>query len=95
MNKAQLIKVIREELGPDASKQDAALALDATLNAIKKTVAREKVQIVGFGTFETIVRAEKLGRNISKNTSVVIPAHRIPKFKPCKEFVEQVKNNVK
>lgn len=43
MNKAQLIKVIREELGPDASKQDAALALDATLNAIKKTVAREKV----------------------------------------------------
>ncbi len=83
MNKAQLIKVIREELGPDASKQDAALALDATLNAIKKTVAREKVQIVGFGTFETKLRAPHKGRNPRTGEVIQVPASRSVTFKPA------------
>ena len=51
----------------------------------------ENVYLRGFGTFGVIERKEKLGRNISKNTSVVIPAHKIPKFKPSKEFLGMIK----
>ncbi|MEM9022954.1 MAG: HU family DNA-binding protein, partial [Bacteroidota bacterium] len=40
-------------------------------------------------------RAEKTGRNISRNTTIIIPAHHIPAFKPSKTFVEKIKNNVK
>lgn len=83
MNKAQLIKVIQEELGPNASRQDAALALNATLNAIIKSVAQEKVQIVGFGTFEVKVRAPHKGRNPRTGESIQIPASRTVSFKPA------------
>ena len=51
----------------------------------------DNVYLRGFGTFHIIERKEKVGRNISKNTSVVIPAHKIPKFKPSKEFMGMVK----
>jgi DNA-binding protein HU-beta len=50
----------------------------------------ENVYLRGFGTFEIKHRAAKKGRNISKNTSVLIPAHNIPKFKPRKEFLGMV-----
>ena len=48
-----------------------------------------------FGTFKPKKRAEKTGRNIKKNTTIIIPAHYIPAFKPAKIFVEEVKKNVK
>ncbi|MDO4954077.1 MAG: HU family DNA-binding protein [Akkermansia sp.] len=83
MNKAQLIKVVREELGPNASKQDATMALNASLNAIIKSVAREKVQIVGFGTFQAKVRAPHKGRNPRTGESIQIPASRSVSFKPA------------
>ncbi|MCQ2365638.1 MAG: HU family DNA-binding protein [Akkermansia sp.] len=83
MNKAQLIKVVREELGPNASKQDATLALNASLNAIIKSVAHEKVQIVGFGTFQAKVRAPHKGRNPRTGESIQIPASRSVSFKPA------------
>jgi DNA-binding protein HU-beta len=47
----------------------------------------------GFGSFIVKKRAEKTGRNISKNVTIKIPAHSIPSFKPAKIFVEDVKNN--
>jgi DNA-binding protein HU-beta len=48
----------------------------------------------GFGSFIVKKRAEKTGRDISKNTTIIIPAHNIPAFKPSKEFVKKVKTNV-
>jgi DNA-binding protein HU-beta len=53
------------------------------------------VYLRGFGSFIVKERAEKTGRNISKNTTIIIPAHNIPSFKPAKTFVDEVKNNVK
>lgn len=83
MNKAQLIKVIREELGPEATRQCAERALNATLKAIIKSVANEKVQIVGFGTFQTKSRAAHTGRNPRTGESIQIAASRSVSFKPA------------
>lgn len=55
------------------------------------TSTGENVYLRGFGSF-IVKEAEKTGRNISKNTAVIIPAHNIPAFKPAKTFVEKVKN---
>jgi DNA-binding protein HU-beta len=55
----------------------------------------ENVYLRGFGSFIIKTRAEKIGRNIKKNTAIVIPAHNIPAFKPAKVFVESVKKGNK
>jgi len=55
----------------------------------------ENVYLRGFGSFIIKKRAQKTGRNISKNTTIIIPAHNIPAFKPAKEFVTEVKKNKK
>ena len=66
--------------------------VEEIMETIKSNMAEgENVYLRGFGTFGVIERKEKLGRNISKNTSVVIPAHKIPKFKPSKEFLGMIK----
>ena len=54
----------------------------------------ENVYLRGFGSFVLKKRAEKTGRNISKNTTLIIPAHYIPAFKPAKVFADQVKSNM-
>ena len=61
---------------------------------MKNSLARgENVYVRGFGSFIVKHRKEKIGRIISKNESVVIPAHNVPSFKPAKVFVEKVKNS--
>jgi len=66
------------------------------MNAIKASLVKgENVYLRGFGSFVVKERAEKTGRNISKNTTIIIPAHNIPSFKPSKTFVEEVKSSVK
>ena len=55
---------------------------------------KNNVYLRGFGSFIIKTRAEKTGRNISKNTAVIIPAHNIPAFKPSKTFVKSVKQNM-
>jgi len=55
----------------------------------------ENVYLRGFGSYIIKERAEKTGRNISKNTTIIIPAHKIPAFKPAKTFVNIVKSNLK
>ena len=75
MNKTQLIDAIQKELGPDATKKCAADALNATLAAISKAVATEKVQLVGFGTFETKNRPARTGETLT------IPASSVVTFK--------------
>ncbi len=82
MNKTQLIDLIQQELGADATKKCASDALNATLKAITKAVASEKVQLVGFGTFETKTRPARTGLNPRTKETIQIPACKYVSFKP-------------
>lgn len=94
MTKADIVAEISDKLGLDKgeSQKVVELFMETVKGSLKKG---ENVYLRGFGSFITKTRAKKVGRNISKNTSVVIPAHNIPAFKPAKTFVEEVKANVK
>jgi DNA-binding protein HU-beta len=62
------------------------------MDAVKGSLAKnENVYLRGFGSFIVKKRAQKTARNISKNTTIIIPEHHIPAFKPAKTFVAQVK----
>lgn len=89
MTKVELVRAISKKTGVE---QPLALAcVEAAMEAIKETMVNgENIYLRGFGTFDLKQRAQKTARNISKNTTLVIPAHKIPHFKPCKEFLEQV-----
>ena len=66
------------------------------MNSVKNSLTKgDNVYLRGFGSFIIKERAEKTGRNISKNESIIIPAHNIPAFKPAKEFMDDVKAKVK
>jgi DNA-binding protein HU-beta len=66
------------------------------MEAVKDSlVINKNVYLRGFGSFIIKKRAKKTARNISKNTTLIIPAHNIPSFKPAKTFVNKVKANVK
>ena len=94
MTKAEIIKEIVNQTGIE--KDAVAITVEAIMVTIKTSITKgENVYLRGFGTFLLKKRAEKTGRNISKNTSVKIPAHEIPVFKPGKEFTETVKTKVK
>mgnify|MGYP001004899263 CR=1 FL=1 len=85
MNKTELISAVAEKTG--LSKKDADNAVNIMLNTIVDTVAKdEKVQIVGFGTFELRSRSERQGRDPRTNSSITIPASRVPAFKAGKAF---------
>jgi DNA-binding protein HU-beta len=75
------------------------MAVQNTVEAFMKSVRTamtkgDNVYLRGFGSFVVKRRAEKTGRNISKNQTIIIPAHNVPAFKPAKTFVEKVKKNV-
>ena len=90
MTKAEIVSQITEKTGIE--KVAVTAIVEEIMETIKSNMAEgENVYLRGFGTFGIIERKEKLGRNISKNTSVVIPAHKIPKFKPSKEFLGMIK----
>ena len=94
MTKADLVADISEKTGIEK------IAVQATIESFMKSIIDtmengENVYLRGFGTFVVKKRAEKTGRNISKNTTIKIPAHNIPAFKPSKTFTEGVKNNVR
>ena len=94
MTKADIVAVIADETGLE--RVEALKAVESFMGSIKDSLAKgQNVYLRGFGSFIVKERAEKTGRNISKNTTIIIPAHNIPSFKPAKTFVEQVKNNVK
>ena len=76
-----MISALAQETG--MTKVNAEVALEAVLNIISDTlVSGDKVQIVGFGTFESKERAARVGRNPRANVPVHIPARRVPVFKP-------------
>jgi DNA-binding protein HU-beta len=94
MTKAELVSKIAEKTGVE--KLTTLAIIESFMNEIKESIsANEGVYLRGFGTFKPKKRAEKTGRNIKKNTTIIIPAHHIPAFKPAKIFMQEVKNNVK
>ena len=94
MTKVEIVNQITSNTGIE--KVAVLAVVEELMNTIKGSMINgENVYLRGFGSFILKQRAEKLGRNITKNTSVKIPAHNIPAFKPCKEFVEEVSSKVK
>jgi DNA-binding protein HU-beta len=94
MTKADIVSKISDKLGME--KTDVQATVESFMDEVKGSLETgENVYLRGFGSFIVKTRAEKTGRNISKNTTIKIPAHNIPAFKPAKVFVEGVKENVK
>lgn len=93
MTKAEIVSIISEKLGIE--KGDVQATVESFMEEVKASLeGGDNVYLRGFGSFIIKTRAEKTGRNISKNTTIKIPAHNIPAFKPAKVFLEGVKSNV-
>ncbi|MGQ0827771.1 MAG: HU family DNA-binding protein [Bacteroidota bacterium] len=94
MTKADIINEISEKTGIE--KVAVQASVEAFMKSVKHSMESGKnVYLRGFGSFIVKKRAEKTGRNISKNTIIIIPAHYVPVFKPAKTFTEKVKRSVK
>ncbi len=94
MTKAEIVTDVANKTGIE--KVAVQSVVEAFMEAVKGSLAKgENVYLRGFGSFIVKKRAEKTGRNISKNTTLIIPAHNIPAFKPAKTFVNEVKHKVK
>ena len=90
MKKAEFIDAVATK--SELTKQDSKKAIDALFETISNTLAKEeKIQLVGFGTFEVRERAERTGRNPQTGEEMTIPASKVPAFKPGKELKEAVK----
>jgi len=90
MTKAEIVSEISNKTGLE--KQAVQTIVETFMTSVKGALAKnENVYLRGFGSFIVKQRAKKTARNISKKTTIVIPAHKIPAFKPCKTFVNAVK----
>ena len=90
MTKADVIKDVSTATGVE--KVVVQQVVESFMENVKGAlIHKENVYLRGFGTFLIKRRAQKLARNISKNTTVIIPAHDIPAFKPAKSFAQSVK----
>ena len=89
MNKTELVALVAEKSG--LTKKDAEAAVSATLDVIVDSIAKgEKVQFVGFGTFEQRVRNERTGCNPRTGKTITIPASKVPAFKAGRAFKDAV-----
>lgn len=89
MNKVELINAVAEAAG--VSKKDTEAVIKATFEVIEKAMADgDKVQIIGFGSFETRDRAAREGKNPRNGETVVIPACKVPAFKAGKSLKDAV-----
>ena len=89
MTKIELVKIVSQKTGID--QLTVLAAVEGIVDTIKEAlIEKENVYIRGWGTWMLKHRAQKTARNISKNTTLVIEAHDIPYFKPCKEFMDSV-----
>ena len=94
MNKAELIEAIAKQTG--LTKKDAGNAVAAFTNAVSKELKKKgKVQLVGFGTFETSKRAARTGKNPQTGKAIKIPAATVPKFKAGKALKDAVNGKKK
>ncbi len=90
MTKADIVNEISKNTGID--KATVLTTVEAFMEAVKTSLSKnDNVYLRGFGSFIIKERAEKTARNISRNTTIIIPAHKIPAFKPAKTFVSVVK----
>lgn len=90
MTKAEIVSEIAAKTGLE--KQVVLTVVEGMMDTIKTSMINgNEVFLRGFGSFIIKHRAEKTARNISKNTTIIIPAHNIPAFKPAKEFMVKVK----
>jgi len=90
MTKADIVSDISKMTS--LGKTEVTSTLEALFVIIKKSMADgENIYIRGFGTFHNKKKAQKIGRIITRGTSMVIPEHYAPKFKPAREFKEKVK----
>jgi len=94
MTKADLVSEVAGKTGVD--KASVQVVVESFMNTVKNSLLRkENVYLRGFGSFIIKERAKKTGRNISKGTTIVIPAHKVPAFKPAKSFSTVVKTKLK
>jgi len=94
MTKADIVNEIAKSTGIE--KITVQKTVEAFMETIKSSlVGNKNVYLRGFGSFVVKKRAEKTARNISKNTTIIIPEHFIPSFKPSKSFTGKVKNHNK
>ena len=90
MTKIETVKEVSKSTGIEANTVMAVV--EGFMTTVKGSMAKgENVYLRGFGTFEVKTRAAKTARNITKNTTVIIPEHKVPTFKPCPEFKKAVK----
>lgn len=90
MTKADIVNEITKKTGTD--KQTVLNTIEAFMEVVKESLSEEEnVYLRGFGSFIVKKRAQKTARNISKNTTIIIPEHNIPAFKPAKTFTIAVK----
>ena len=90
MTKADIVSEIAKSTGID--KASVLETIEKFMETVKESLAEgENVYLRGFGSFIVKTRSQKTARNISKNTAIIIPEHKIPAFKPAKVFMEQVK----
>ena len=93
MTKAEIVARIANKTGIE--KNAVQSSIEACMETVKISLQKgENVYLRGFGSFIIKERKEKTGRNISKKTTIIIPAHKIPAFKPAKSFVAEIKENV-
>jgi len=94
MTKADIVNEIAKNTGVE--KLIVLKVVEAFMETVKDSLGKgNNVYLRSFGSFIVKKRAEKTARNISKNTTIVIPEHYIPSFKPAKTFVSAVKDNIK
>ena len=89
MTKADIVKEIANKTGIDSKV--VLQTVEAFMTIVKEQMANEEnIYLRGFGSFIIKQRAAKTARNISRNTTLIIPAHNIPAFKPAKSFIAKV-----
>ena len=95
MTKAEIVKSIAQETG--MPPKEVAIVVESFMEEIRTSLAnnKENVYLRGFGSFIVKHRAKKTARNISKNTTLVIEAHDLPAFKPCRSFIDRMLENEK
>lgn len=90
MTKADIIKRIVSQSGMD--REDVTRIVESFMEQIKEAMSEgNNIYLRGFGSFVIKTRAKKTARNISKKTTIIIPAHNVPTFKPSKAFSEKIK----
>jgi DNA-binding protein HU-beta len=89
MTKADIVSEISKSTGVD--KNTVLSTVESFMDVVKESLSKgENVYLRGFGSFVVKTRAQKTARNISKNTTIIIPEHEIPSFKPAKVFLSSV-----